>query len=243
MNGQDVFAVLFGRPADEVEDAEVRAEGREYLEVPLAVHELDQPANRGWVHNISEHGLGLLGVDAKVNEKKKLVITADEEMKIPPCEVEAVCRWVKKQGLDEEMDVGFEIINISGENWTKLLQMVPALEVDEKLRKEERMFMDPPLAIYDTGSPEAQGLVLDWSEHGLRITGIKASVGETKKFTLDPVYGSEAHGIEFEAVCRWTKPKDLEADFDSGFEITGVFGESFTTLLTLIPKPPLGSDV
>lgn len=238
MNGQDVFAVLFGRPGDEAEDAEVRGEGREYLEVPIAVHELGHPKNRGWVHNISEHGLGLVGLDAQINEKKNLVITADDVLEITPCEIEAVCRWVKKQGLDEEFDAGFEIIQISDENWTKLLQMVPTLEVDEKLRKEDRLFMDPPLAVYEIGSPEVRCLVLDVSEHGLRVMGVRTRVGETKKLVLEVVHGSDNHGIEFEAVCRWTKPKDFETDFDAGFEITSVCGDSFKKLLKLIPKQP-----
>jgi c-di-GMP-binding flagellar brake protein YcgR len=237
VNSQDVFAVLFGRPGgDPEQDDEVRAEGREYLEVPLLLYESTCPKNRGWVHNISEHGLGVVGVEAKINEKKKFVITADELPDVTPCEVEAVCCWIKKQALGNELDAGFEIVQISEENWEKLREMVPTLEVDEKLRSDERLCLDPPLSVHEADRPEVRGRVQDISDHGLRVVGVRASVGEMKRFVLDVGECLDNHGIEFEAVCRWIKPRDAEIDFDSGFEITAVYGDSFKKIVRLIPK-------
>ena len=233
------FALMYGRSSDEsIQADKVRIEGREYLESPLIVYESTCPENRGWVHNISEHGLGLVGVKACVDEDKKFVIFAEEISEIPPCEVQAVCRWIKKQALDDELDAGFEIIEISENDRKRLLELVPTLDVDEKLRREERLSIAPSLPVYEAARPDIKGSLRDITEHGLRISGIKSSVGETKKFVLEIGRGSTIHGIEVEAVCRWARPRDADIDFESGYEIEAVFGDSFKKLVRLIPVQP-----
>lgn len=237
MFGYDSVAVVTGRSgADADASADFRAEGREYLEVPLLVYEPSCPDNKGWVHNISEHGLGVVGIRATVNETKRLVIHGDESVQVEPCEVQAVCRWVKSYPLEDDLDAGFQIVAISQTDWQKLLSLVPSLEVDEKLRKEERHRVDPPMPLFEVGKQEQVGYVLDISEHGFRAMGMPVKLGERKKFLFQLTGGESPRGIEVEAVCRWLKPRDPEEDFDTGFEIMKVKGDSFKKLVKLHAK-------
>jgi PAS domain S-box-containing protein len=237
----DAFATFFGRHDNEsLEADDVRGEGREYLEIPLVVYESSRPDNRGWVHNISEHGMGLVGVLSKVDEKKRLLIFAEYSSDAHPCEVEAVCRWIDRQAPDHESITGFEITRISEENRNRLLQLVPTLEVDERLRGEERVLLDAPLTVYEAKKPESMALVKDISDHGLRLIGMNSPVGTKKNFVLEALHSPGNHCIEFEAVCRWVRPKDGGNDSDSGFEITATPGDSLKQFIKALPKQPVG---
>jgi len=240
MFGYDSAAVVSGRSsADGEVGGDFRAEGREYLEAPLLVYEPSCPDNRGWVHNISEHGLGVVGVQARVNEIKRFVIQGDEAIPVEPCEVQAVCRWVKPYPLDDDFDAGFEIVAIAQDDWNKLLSLVPSLEVDEKLRKEERHKVEPPLPIFEVGKQEQAGYLVDISEHGFRVMGMPIKLGQRKKLVFQIFDGESTRGVEIEALCRWLKPRDPDEDFDAGFEIIEVLGESFKKIVALHPKRPL----
>uniref|UniRef100_A0A7C4EVQ9 PilZ domain-containing protein n=1 Tax=Desulfomonile tiedjei TaxID=2358 RepID=A0A7C4EVQ9_9BACT len=240
MFGYDSASVITGRSgADADVSGDFRAEGREYLEAPLLVYEPSCPDNRGWVHNISEHGLGVVGVRARVNEIKRLVIQGDEAIPVEPCEVQAVCRWVRPYPLEDDLDAGFEIIAISQDNWDKLLSLVPSLEVDEKLRKEERHKVEPPMPIFEVGKQEQAGYVVDVSEHGFRVMGLPVKLGERKKFVFQLTDGESRQGIEVEAHCRWLKPRDPDEDFDAGFEIIEFRGDSFKKLVAMHSKRQL----
>lgn len=240
MFGYDSPAVVTGRTgADGDADADFRAEGREYLEAPLLVYEPSRPDNRGWVHNISEHGLGVVGLRARVNEIKRFVIQGDAAIPVEPCEVQAVCRWVKPYPLEDDFDAGFEIIAIARDDWNRLLNLVPSLEVDEKLRKEERYKVEPPMPVFEAGRQEQAGYVVDISEHGFRVMGMPVKLGERKKIVFQFPEGGSTRSVEVEALCRWLKPRDPEEDFDAGFEIIEVLGDSFKKLVSIHPKRPL----
>ncbi len=240
MFGYDSAAVVTGRAgADADASSDFRAEGREYLEAPLLVYETSHPDNRGWVHNISEHGLGVVGLRARVNEIKRFIIQGDDAIPVEPVEVQAVCRWVKPYPLEDDFDAGFEIIAIAWEDWNKLLKLVPSLEVDEKLRKEERYKLDQPLPVFEAGKQEHAGYVVDISDHGFRVMGMPVKLGERKKIIFEVTECGSSHGIEVEAVCRWLKPRDPDEDFDAGFEIIEAHGDSLKKLASLRPKRPL----
>lgn len=237
MYDRDSGSVILGRPdVDNDLELDCRSEGREYLDRFLSVYEANSPEKRGKVHNISEHGLGLIGVRARVNEIKTFVIESSEADESEPCRLEAVCRWVKPEASDDEQDSGFEIVGISQESWKKLMELVPSLNIEEKLRTEERYTLHPPIPVYEMGESEQAGYIVDVSRHGFRIMGLKAGVGDHKKLILKVGEDIYKQGIEVEAVCRWMKPRDPTVDFDAGFEITSVMGESFQQFVEMHPK-------
>ncbi|MDQ1239991.1 MAG: hypothetical protein QG577_2177 [Thermodesulfobacteriota bacterium] len=238
MFDRDSDAVVFGT-ADAEDEIDYRSEGREYLAPRLSVYEEARPETRGQVQNISEHGIGLTGIHARVHEIKTFVIAGDETAAEEPCQVQAVCRWVKPKTGDEDQDAGFEIVGITQENWRRLQELVPTLNVEEHLRTEERHTIDPPIPVYEVGKTEYAGYIVDVSSQGFRIIGLEAKVGERKKLVLKVGDEISKQGIEIEALCRWLKPRDPDIGFDVGFEIMGPPGESFKKFVELHPKSPM----
>jgi len=237
MYDRDSNSVIFGRPTiDDDIELDFRSEGREYLEQFLSIYEEKCPDKRGKVHNISEHGLGLIGIPARVNEIKTFVVESNDPHDSETCRLVAVCRWVKPEAAADDQDSGFEIVQISQEDWKRLLELVPSLNIEEKLRNEERYTIDPPIPVYEIGEGEQAGYVVDVSRHGFRIMGLKATPGEHKKLILKVGEDIVKQGIEVEAICRWMKPRDPTVDFDAGFEITNVSGEGFQKFVEMHPK-------
>jgi hypothetical protein len=240
MFDRDSDPVILGRGGTEDQgEVDYRSEGREYLAPRLSVYEEARPETRGQIQNISEHGLGLTGIHARVHEIKTFVIGGDETGGGEPCQVQAVCRWVNPRTSGEDQDAGFEIVGITQESWQRLLELVPTLNVEEHLRTEERHTIDPPIPVYEVGKTEYAGYVVDVSSQGFRIMGLEAKVGERKKLVLRVGDEISKQGIEIEALCRWLKPRDPDIGFDVGFEIMGPPGEKFKKVVELHPKSPM----
>jgi len=82
---------------------------------------------RGSVCEITEKSVGVSGLEVTVDDVKKLVIPADEFFSIPPFSFEAACRWVERQNDSTEPVAGFEITDISDENYHRLRQLIRLL--------------------------------------------------------------------------------------------------------------------
>jgi hypothetical protein len=95
---------------------------------------------------------------------------------------------------------------------------------DEKgIRRAKRKLIEFPLYVYDGIDQLVGGKVLDVSEKGFRVKGIKTYVGDQRTFIVR--FGTQYQGkpFVFDAVCRWmdVKTKDPR-QWISGFEITGI---------------------
>jgi len=129
-------------------DKKTRREPRHYPFTVLSVYEESAPQVRGTVFDITEKGLRVIGIEARVDEVKRLVIVAKKLFKVAPITLEAVCRWCEGNRPDESPDSGFEITGISEGDALELqglIQMLtfgaPTTDTPEdvtKLRKEER---------------------------------------------------------------------------------------------------------
>ena len=71
----------------------VRDSQRHYLDFELPIYEASHPDVLGMVNDITEEGVGLTGIPAKINEIKKFVVLGDLFGEIVPFEFEAICRW------------------------------------------------------------------------------------------------------------------------------------------------------
>jgi hypothetical protein len=91
------------------------------------------------------------------------------------------------------------------------------------VRKWLRKTASFSVRIYDSGSPFATGHVLDISEKGVRVKGIKTGAGEVKNFIVRSGAFGEGHAFVFKGKCRWVTTEQLsDKECVAGFEITEI---------------------
>jgi hypothetical protein len=95
-----------------------------YSEIP--VRDVDQPNNQGVVYDVNETGMRLVGVEAEIDETKKLVVCDDVFGEVAPFELEARCRWVERNNGSADAITGFEITKISNEDLERLRELIQA---------------------------------------------------------------------------------------------------------------------
>ena len=88
-----------------------------------------------------------------------------------------------------------------------------------EFRAWERDEVDFPLRIYEQSDSYARGSVLNISERGIGVKGIRATVSGVKTLLIraDEVFKVEP--IVCEAVCRWIKPAREDRDCVGGYEV------------------------
>ena len=122
-----VPADLYGRsetrdgPAD---IAAIRMVSRSEIILPLRINETADPFTEGIVRDISEKGMGVSGLPAKVGETKTFVVHADEFFRVGRFTFDAVCRWVKEDPTGSAGLAGFEIADISSTSSERLRQLL-----------------------------------------------------------------------------------------------------------------------
>jgi hypothetical protein len=82
-----------------------------------------------------------------------------------------------------------------------------------------RNYLAYPFPIYVVGDPEATGLILDITEEGMRVEGIRVQPGEVRTFSIIATEVSDARPFVLEVTCRWIT-QDSEQGFQAGFQIT-----------------------
>ncbi len=99
--------------ADTVTVRDMRTLPRYYLTVAVAIYESDQPEKRGQLRSITERGIGITGIEARIGETKAFVIPCRDYLEVDQISLEAECRWmIPKKGPDQWMG-GFQITKIS----------------------------------------------------------------------------------------------------------------------------------
>jgi hypothetical protein len=106
----------------------------------------------------------------------------------------------------------------------------------QSLRKSPRHLALFPIPIYDGKNPKISGMLRDITEHGVGVTGLETSVGETRTLV---VLGDEFVAVEFEtfvfdAVCRWVQIGKGVDSYVAGFEITSLTDRDREQLSKLI---------
>jgi hypothetical protein len=100
------------------------------IPVPLGVRVFeDKTHQKGFLRDISEIGLRVAGINAKLGEIMHLRMPLEEFSWDRPIEFQAVCRWGKIKGKKRKYIVsGFEIVEISSEIKTKYMNFIELLE-------------------------------------------------------------------------------------------------------------------
>jgi len=104
---------------------------RHYLAIAVDVYEWTRPELRGMLSNITEKGIAVTGLTARVGETKRLVIPAGDFIESDSIIFEAACRWAKEEEETGEWTAGFEIRKISEKclrDLRSLIQVLPFLD-------------------------------------------------------------------------------------------------------------------
>ena len=118
---------LYGRPTDEddtvIIDDSFRPP-RHYLAVTVPIYDPERPEVKGKLRDITDRGLGVIGIESRVGEAKSFVIPCRKFLKLENIWFEAECLWSDPATETEPTVAGFQIVNISAENMTRLRQLI-----------------------------------------------------------------------------------------------------------------------
>jgi hypothetical protein len=103
---------------------------RRYLCMHVPVFTTIPPENGARLRDISETGIGAVGISASVSEVSTLMIRPDPSVGTGPILFEACCRWVGTPFDSADLVAGFEIIRISPHAWDNLRGFIDRLVVE-----------------------------------------------------------------------------------------------------------------
>jgi hypothetical protein len=110
----------------------------------------------------------------------------------------------------------------------------------DNIRDLFRQEIDFELPVYEATEPDVFGKIRDITLEGVGLTGVKARVGEVKRFVALGDYFGAVGPFEFEAKCRWFKRGTSERGYFSGFQITDISEEDIRELRKLIRVISIG---
>jgi hypothetical protein len=113
-------------------------------------------------------------------------------------------------------------------------------DLDEDSRKTDRYDVDFDMPVYEAQRPEIQGRVVDITETGAQLTGVRAEVGSAITVVALGDTFSDIAPFEFQALCKWIKEEEPDGNCTGGFEITEISEESLFELRKLIQSIDLG---
>lgn len=99
---------------------------RDYLVVQVPIYDVGDPETKGVIRDLTEEGIGIIGIGARLDDVKTLVILTDNSRRVDKIVFGAKCRWVKKDSEDGYVS-GFRITNITKENLGKLRRLIQEL--------------------------------------------------------------------------------------------------------------------
>lgn len=103
---------------------------RNYILFSFPIYEAEDLTAEGFVNEISEQGLQVTGLQARVGQTKALLIRADEFADIYPFVFDVVCRWARREQPDGEPVLGFEITSISETGSEELRKLIRLLSFE-----------------------------------------------------------------------------------------------------------------
>ncbi len=99
------------------------------------------------------------------------------------------------------------------------------------------------LPIYEKEKPKTLGTVLDITEGGIRLKGIEAIMGDSKKLAIPANKFFDVGRVEFGAQCRWVNSEESTGQCIGGFEITNISPEDSVELRKLVQLVELANQV
>ncbi len=128
------FAELISRPGGQVSLPEVIAEyrirSRKKLEFLLPIADSSQPENTGLLYDVTDDGVGVRGMTARVGDIITLIIPADDYFRAEPIIFEGVCRWVEEDKDRWESGAGFRVLRVLRGSLEELQEIIRDLNPD-----------------------------------------------------------------------------------------------------------------
>lgn len=119
---------LYGRSSLFLDTVSVDAtpeESTHYLAFPIPVSDARDPRIVGRLRNVKERMVGMVGIEAKIDEKRSFVVYPEKFVDVQPIAFDATCVWFVKES--EGYYAGFQITYISDRDQYRLDELVRAL--------------------------------------------------------------------------------------------------------------------
>lgn len=100
---------------------------RGYLAVSVDIYESKHPEIKGLLSNVTEKGIAITGMAARIGATKTFVIPAGDFIEGDPVLLEARCEWAEQDKESGEWIAGFEITRISRKCQDDLRRLIQSL--------------------------------------------------------------------------------------------------------------------
>jgi hypothetical protein len=123
---------LFGEPSlssESITPANVRELERYRLDFELAVVQSGVPGIAGTVKDITEGGIGVIGINAVLGEIVTLVIHPEDFLEVRPFRFACECRWNKLNRETRSFSAGFKIVDISDHDLEEMRKLMRLLSL------------------------------------------------------------------------------------------------------------------
>ncbi len=100
---------------------------RHHLAMAVDIYEAKRPELKGMLSDVTEKGVGITGMAARIGETKTLVIPAGDFIEAHPILIEARCQWTEKDKDSGEWLAGFQITRISEKCLDDLRRLIQSL--------------------------------------------------------------------------------------------------------------------
>ncbi len=105
----------------------IRELPRGYLAVSVDIYESKHPEIKGLLSNVTEKGIAITGMAARIGATKTFVIPAGDFIEGDPVLLEARCEWAEQDKESGEWIAGFEITRISRKCQDDLRRLIQSL--------------------------------------------------------------------------------------------------------------------
>lgn len=112
---------------DTILDASMRELPGHYLAIAVDIYESKHPEIKGTLSQVTEKGIAITGITARIGETKSFVIPAGDFIEADPVLLEARCQWAEEQRETGEWLAGFDITRISKKSLNDLRRLIRSL--------------------------------------------------------------------------------------------------------------------
>jgi len=99
---------------------------RHYLVCQIPIYDAKDPVKKGMVRDLTPGGLGIIGIDTKLDEVRTFLISHGGMISVDNIVLDAKCRWVKKDDRGRCL-AGFQVTEITRENSENLRRLIEEL--------------------------------------------------------------------------------------------------------------------
>ncbi len=114
----------------------LRSVPRQPLYMPIPMHLRDQPEMKGLVEEMTDKGLRVRDIAARIDESKTFVLAVDQCFSLDPLVLDVRCKWTSSDDVSEGFVAGFEIVNVVQGDLKGLMAFVRAFPFGEALDSE-----------------------------------------------------------------------------------------------------------